>query len=686
MPIKHTFSNPIADDPAFLGTKPSDWNADHTSTGDLDLGTGNLITSGSVNGLTGAQITDLTDGGATTLHTHAAQIVPATIAAVSGSYLTAYSATTGSFSSGSVTHPAETDPVFLARATNTGHYSGFPTRVTVTDPTSLVWDDGTYTLTLGGTNFKIYISGVEYNIASALTKQVTDATALYWFWIELVTGVPTLQMQSSNPGFDKCLVAAVYWNTAINKGMMSDERHWMGRDKMNHEMLHQTIGARWYKGGTISYPAANTFSITECNLYDEDLLHVIPLSTTCKILYKNGSADWQWDTGATYLAKINGSTIRWNNGNALADLGNSQFMAMWVFATNNLTEPFISIMGQYSSSTIARARTDNTPDTLSLGALPSAEMKLLYRVIFKQGTTAPIETADYRNVSNLPVANYTATDHSTLANLTFATASHTGFQEELTATAPLAIASGSVISIAAATSGSAGSMSAADKTKIDFLYISSSGSLAGDNTGDQVVPVTTGSVSGSFINGYDATTGSFTSAAAGGSSGGKVLLFDSTLSGDGVIDTDPTDLSGYDDLEILCETRGTRTDMTDYIEMYFNNDTTNTNYHSQFMYHVNGGTHASDEYALPEVGSTTANDSPANSFGYTRVYIPDYAGGHIKICDYGAGAYQATDNVRVTTGTMVYKSTSAITRIMIHGEVATNLLTGSRMRVFGIKY
>lgn len=33
MVIKHAFTNPIADDPAFTGTKPSDWNADHIIEG-----------------------------------------------------------------------------------------------------------------------------------------------------------------------------------------------------------------------------------------------------------------------------------------------------------------------------------------------------------------------------------------------------------------------------------------------------------------------------------------------------------------------------------------------------------------------------------------------------------------------------------------------------------------------------
>lgn len=35
MAIKHAYSNPVADDPSFVGTRPSHWNADHT----IDAGT-----------------------------------------------------------------------------------------------------------------------------------------------------------------------------------------------------------------------------------------------------------------------------------------------------------------------------------------------------------------------------------------------------------------------------------------------------------------------------------------------------------------------------------------------------------------------------------------------------------------------------------------------------------------------
>lgn len=319
------------------------------------------------------------------------------------------------------------------------HYTGFPNR---TD-TTLSFVAGalgvTRTLTLGGANFKVYISGVEYTISGDMTKQIPDVTGTYWFWITAPGGIPQLNGSSDIPGngyngaragFDQCLVATVYWNTTTDKAIVSDERHWMGRDKWYHEYLHQTIGARYYTGGALTFPTANTFSITQTEFYDEDIQHILALATTCKIMYKNGTANWEWNDNQTYLAKINGATIRYNNGNALADVSNSNHAAMWLFATNNTAYPFVIIIGQRQDVTLANARLNNTPDSLSYGAMPSAEMKLLFRIIFKQGTTVPIETADYRSVSNVPVINYTATDHSTLSKLGFAESGHTGFEPE----------------------------------------------------------------------------------------------------------------------------------------------------------------------------------------------------------------------------------------------------------------
>ena len=322
---------------------------------------------------------------------------------------------------------------FMDMTAVSAHYTGFPNKTSLTVPSALSWVDGalgaTRTLTLApsGTTHKIYIEGVEYAIGT-LTNKVDDVTGLYWFWITAPLGVPQLNSNVNHPGFDKCLVATVYWNTTTDKGVVADERHWMGRDQWMHEYLHETVGARWYTGGTLS-PTNTTFSITQCEFYDEDLENILPLSTSCRVIYKNGSVNWEWDDNVTTLYKLNGATMRYNNANALADVPNNNHVAMWLFATNNITYPFMVLIGQRVDVTLANCRANNTPDSLVLGALPSAEMKLLYRVIFKQNVASVtyVEAADYRSVSNIPVSNYMATDHSVLAKLDYASSNHTGF-------------------------------------------------------------------------------------------------------------------------------------------------------------------------------------------------------------------------------------------------------------------
>ena len=314
------------------------------------------------------------------------------------------------------------------------HYTGFPERTS----TSLSFVPGvsgaTRTLTLTATNAPIWINGVRYLINN-LTSQITpDATNLYWFWITAPGGVPQLNNSINAPGFDKCLVATVYWNTTIDNGILSDERHWMGRDQKYHEYLHETFGARWALGlaGTFT---TTTISFTAGEIYDEDLeFPYVGTTTDCKVVYKNGSSNFEWDNGNTTGYKVNGTRLRYNNGTALNDAGNGDYMAMWFYATNNTTYPINAIMGQRVDSTIANARLNNTPDSLSLGNLPSAEMKLIYRVIYRQVNATTIayqEAADYRTVSSAAGGAPTLTDHSSLSNLAFGTSGHSGFEADL---------------------------------------------------------------------------------------------------------------------------------------------------------------------------------------------------------------------------------------------------------------
>ena len=319
----------------------------------------------------------------------------------------------------------ESDPKFLAAAIATAHYSGWPNR---TDST-LTWVDGTLTLTLTGT-FDVWINGLKYTpTAGNKAKTIANVTGLYWFWYALDAGVPKLYAQAAPPGFDKCLTATVYWNAATGKGYMADERHWMGRDQKYHEYLHDTIGCR-YGSGLAGTFAVGSFSILTGEVFDEDLSHIISgTQALCNVFYKNGTDDWVWDVDASIIYKVNGTSLRYNTGNTLADVPNANHVAMWVFATNHVARQILVIIGQRVDVNIADARANNTPESLSYGTLPLAEMKLLYRVIFKQdsGSFTYIETADYRSTNAVPNSSFVTTDHAALTNLPYANSGHSGF-------------------------------------------------------------------------------------------------------------------------------------------------------------------------------------------------------------------------------------------------------------------
>jgi len=297
--------------------------------------------------------------------------------------------------------------------TVSGHYTGFPDR----DATSLGWNDGTATFTLTATADPIWISGVSYTI-DTLTKQLPSgqgaASGLYWFWLKLSAGAIVLDVSTTPTDmFGLCLVAAVYWNTTTNKGLLTDERHWMGRDKWMHKYLHESVGARFSEGmgGTFD----DTTMIIEAGaFYDEDIEHANVQETVCTVLYHNGDADWAWVTGQTTPYKTNAGVLQYNNGNALADADNNKYVDYWMFITPDTTDPVWIIIGTQQHVLISSAREEGVP---SFGQLPTEETKLIYRLIYRNvgGSPSFIEATDFRATPETAAA--VTTDHGSLAGL-----------------------------------------------------------------------------------------------------------------------------------------------------------------------------------------------------------------------------------------------------------------------------
>lgn len=304
----------------------------------------------------------------------------------------------------------------LLAAQTTSHYTGFPNRTS----TSIGFNNGTYTFTLTATNDTIWIKGKAYNINTKI-KQLSVAqesvSGLYWFWLKTQGDTIALDCDITFPGFDKCLVGSVYWNTTTNKGITSDERHWMGRDHWMHEYLHETVGPRVkLDGGLEATFTAATFSVAQGEYYDEDIEHNIATSTIAKVLYHNGDSDWTWDILITPYKEVAGE-LAFNNGNTLTGATANRFVNYWMFATGDVVHPIQIVIGTAQYTTIDAARAAGIPQ---LGGLATAENKIIWKAIYKNTSGTPTfqESIDYRTASSLPSNAPLATDHGTLTGLT----------------------------------------------------------------------------------------------------------------------------------------------------------------------------------------------------------------------------------------------------------------------------
>ncbi|HUV81310.1 MAG TPA: hypothetical protein VMW21_02205 [Patescibacteria group bacterium] len=345
----------------------------------------------------------------------------------------------------------ETDPIWQASSTlyaslenanvfttvNTFGNIAIPTLFTnVTEPTGFVdktatlsFATSTYTFTITG-NHDIYINGVKTTKTTA-SKQIADTTGIHWIYYN---AAGTLSEATTHPGFDVPLIATVYWNTTLDRVLLGEERHGIIMDGMTHRTLHNTVGVRYESGLTGTFADSNA-TITAGIIDDEDLEHSITQQTNFNVIYKNGSANFEWDATSTAYYKLSGTDLLYNNGNATATVTTNRYVAYWIFATNDPITPIVSLMGQREDTTITNARNNNKYESLTLGILPYQEMKLLYRVILKNDGTPYEETQDLRSISNLPAGTFLATQHNALTGLEWSLSGHNDINLNINANA-----------------------------------------------------------------------------------------------------------------------------------------------------------------------------------------------------------------------------------------------------------
>jgi len=310
----------------------------------------------------------------------------------------------------------------------------------------------TFSIAPVATQFEYYYKGAK--ITKTITESVVipDTTNLYFIYYN-----SSASLQSSTNFFNlenDVPVAIIYWNSVQQKAtLFGDERHGITMDWQTHEYLHITRGAQYGSGFTISdftlvgggsAGADAQIAVTSGTIFDEDIkIEVVATATPtanfeqdlaipAKIpaIYRTGvGGAWYRDTATSFPLKFGTArpTYNLNTGGTWTtpDSGNNNYVAAWVVATNDVSEPVMFILGQREDSSLEQAQRGNTWDTLDLSNLPFKEMRPLYRLIFevRDAFSNSVKAAlrdiqDNRTLSIIQVSTPNIVDHGVLDGLT----------------------------------------------------------------------------------------------------------------------------------------------------------------------------------------------------------------------------------------------------------------------------
>ena len=292
--------------------------------------------------------------------------------------------------------------------------TGFRNR---TDTTiSFVNGTRTFTITPVSGSFSFYCKGHKYTKLTAESIQITDTEGYWYFYYNL--GTLSTSQYEWDFGTNKVFIAHGYWDKD-NKLLITfgDERHGLVMDWVTHQYLHRAEGIKIeqnsFKPGNFTFTGDGSLnahcqlSLTDGFVEDEDLRFNIINSATptnffeqklstiawLPIYYKSGVNGYFRKITATAfpVASNSPNTIFYNKNNAgtwqLTNVTNNYYTAMWIFATNNVFEPIICVMGQYEAVSYILADNLNIYATLDITGLPTIEYKVLWRLIVQSSTT-----------------------------------------------------------------------------------------------------------------------------------------------------------------------------------------------------------------------------------------------------------------------------------------------------------
>lgn len=250
-------------------------------------------------------------------------------------------------------------------------------------PSTLTFTDVTRRLTIVGNGATYTYEGQRYTLPALVTVTIPDIEGLHYIYFEDDPSTPIVtQSFSIDIIATKVLVAVIYWdatnNTAIRVG---DERHGNQMAPRTHIYNHLTFGTRYQApglglinmdvDGNGDDASAAQFDVEAGTIWDEDIQFDIPATASgIPIFYRSGTnGEWRRGSVTGFNTITVGSGRMAYNFNVsgsiwtLSELANNDFGLVHYFATGDINEPVIGILGQGDFPTLGQAR-DAAPDEL----------------------------------------------------------------------------------------------------------------------------------------------------------------------------------------------------------------------------------------------------------------------------------------------------------------------------------
>lgn len=293
----------------------------------------------------------------------------------------------------------------------------------------------TFTIAPTGADFEFWVKGVKYIKSVAQDVVFPDIEGIHYFYFDTTGTLATSQVNTDWFNIiagNGATVSSILWDATNKEAIqISEERHGF-MPGTTHILMHLAFGMQWISGGILSDILSDQsgdldthaqLGVTSVSVIDEDLLfdytdgspQTITSPAQIPVFYLTGaSGNWRKKVADDYPFIHSGTAGYTGAGGRaaynewtgtvwqLTEVTNNNFFLAHIFATNDISEPIISIQGQNEYNTIiaARAGAQIELDNLHTVGLTSAEFTPIGTVILQTSNS----------YSNVPQSRIRTTD------------------------------------------------------------------------------------------------------------------------------------------------------------------------------------------------------------------------------------------------------------------------------------